>query len=47
MKFDTMFNKIFAKIHKTTLYKAIEKENIEIVRLLQNSNYLDNNIGNI
>ena len=47
MKFYTMFNIVFIKFHKTILYKAIEKENIEIVRLLQSSINLDINIQNI
>ena len=47
MKFDTMFNIVLVIIHKTALYKAIEKENIEIVRLLQNNINLDNNTLNI
>ena len=47
MKFYTMFNIVFTKNHKTALYKAIEKENIEILRLLQNIINLDSNIQNI
>ena len=47
MKFETMLNIVFTKFHKTTFYKAIEKENIEIVKLLQKIINLDNNIQNI
>ena len=34
-------------IYKTALFKAIEKENIEIIKLLLNNNKLDINIGYI
>ena len=47
MKFGTIFNIILTNIHKTTLYEAIEEENIEIVRLLQNNTNPDNNTLNI
>ena len=48
MKFSTIWlNIIFTKIHKTALYKAIEKENIEIIKFLLSNRDVNVNIPNI
>ena len=40
-------NEILIKIHKTALYVAIEKENIEIIKLLLTNENIDINILNV
>ena len=40
-------NEILIKIHKTALYTAVEKENIEIIKLLLTNENIDINILNI
>ena len=40
-------NKILTKIHQTPLYAAVEKENIEIIKLLLTNENIDANILNI
>ena len=48
MKFKIIsFNEIIKYFYKTALYLAVEKENIEIVKLLLNNNQLDINFLNI
>ena len=41
------FNEIIIRIYKTALYLAIEKENIEIVKLLLIHDKINVNIGYI
>ena len=38
------FNIIFSYFHQTALYLAVEKENIEIIKLLLNTEKIDINI---
>ena len=40
-------NEIFTLINKTALYKAVEKQNIEIIKLLLSNDKLDINLLNI
>ena len=42
-----IFNKIIFQYNKTALYLAIEKENLEIIKLLLSNNAIDVNILNI
>ena len=42
-----MFNEIWIFVCKTSLYLAVEKGNIEIVKLLLTNNKLDANLGYI
>ena len=45
MKFSIKsFNEIIALFNKTALYLAVEKENVEIVKLLISNNKIDPNI---
>lgn len=37
------FNDIYIRFHKTALYLAVEKENVEIIKLLLSNNELDIN----
>ena len=41
------FNEIILYLYKTALYLAVEKENIEIIKLLLKNDKLDINIINI
>ena len=38
------FNEILIKLYKTALYLAVEKENVEIIKLLLSNNKIDVNI---
>ena len=42
-----IFNKIINKFYYTALHYAVEKENVEIVKLLLSNPYIDVNIKNI
>ena len=39
-----LFNEIMARFDKTALYLAVEKENVEIVKLLMTNEKIDPNI---
>ena len=48
MKFKIIsFNEILIKFYKTALYLAVEKENLEIVKVLLTNDKIDINIINI
>ena len=48
MKFKIIsFNEIIIRIYKTALYLAVEKENVDIIKLLLSNDKIDINILNI